>query len=149
MKTNTCSDDRVSESEYIANAPTYTPKLVPEPKQEPNTQTILVVDDEVVLLNLVKELLESKYHVLTAENAEEAIHLANTHHFDLLLTDIVMEGMNGIELGAYLKEKHPQSKVLYMSGNSAYLKQVADEACLEKPWSPQGLYDKVEEVLNL
>jgi two-component system, cell cycle sensor histidine kinase and response regulator CckA len=82
-------------------------------------QTILLVEDEPSLRKLTRStLVESGYTVLEAADAPEALEIVRRSDFplDLLLTDIVMPGMNGPELAAQLSPRCPGMKVLFMSG---------------------------------
>jgi CheY-like chemotaxis protein len=88
-------------------------------EKEGHVETILLVDDEPDVRDLVREILERKgYHILEARDAEEALRVAAAHpdRIHLLLTDVVMPGMNGRELAARLGQQRPDMKVLYMSG---------------------------------
>ncbi|MEP7344587.1 MAG: response regulator, partial [Gemmatimonadaceae bacterium] len=84
-------------------------------------ETILVVDDEEVLRRIAARVLTAAgYRVRVAGDADEALRLARADgpRIDLLLTDIVMPGMNGRELAAVLRSEQPGVRVLLMSGYS-------------------------------
>lgn len=81
-------------------------------------KTILLVEDEGEILSLVTSILEKKgYRVLSAADAETAIRIASDspEQIDLLLTDIRLPGMNGVELSKVLEPKLPNLKTLFMS----------------------------------
>jgi PAS domain S-box-containing protein len=81
--------------------------------------TILVVEDEPYILKVIKEVLEQKgFTVLTAIDAENAFRIAGMYRgeLDLLVTDIVLPKMNGVQLVERLHEEHPELKALFMSG---------------------------------
>jgi PAS domain S-box-containing protein len=83
--------------------------------------TILLVEDEPQLLNLTRRLLENKgFSVLTAIDADTAISVAETNRnrIDLLVTDITLPKMNGVQLSELIRADHPEMKVLFMSGYS-------------------------------
>jgi two-component system cell cycle sensor histidine kinase/response regulator CckA len=85
------------------------------------TETILLVEDAEPLRRLAQTFLEgSGFRVLSAGNGEEALEIAVGFAgiFDLLLTDVVMPGMNGRVLAEHLLPRRPGMKVLYMSGYS-------------------------------
>jgi two-component system cell cycle sensor histidine kinase/response regulator CckA len=120
------------------------------------SETILVVEDEPSVRDIVRgELTKIGYHVIEAMNGIEACLIATQHsgRFDLLLTDIVMPGMNGRELAARLHLIYPNLKVLFMSG---YLDDVTANAGLEqrqtaflqKPFTPDVLARSVRELLD-
>jgi CheY-like chemotaxis protein len=117
--------------------------------------TILVAEDEPSLLKLTCHTLkESGYRVLEAEDGAKAIEIAAQFDkdIDLLLTDIVMRGMNGRELAEQMSSGRPSMKVLYMSGYTDGA--VATHGVLEsgivilrKPFSRKQLQQSVGEML--
>ena len=118
-------------------------------------ETILVVDDEPLLIGLVLEMLEPLgYHILAASNGEEALKVCNTFtgRIDLLLTDVIMPGMNGKELADKFTVKRPDTKIIYMSGYTDDL--IADHGVLDsgvvlinKPIKSNVIASKIREVL--
>ena len=79
-------------------------------------QTILVVDDELSMREFLKILLEKEgYRILTAANGAEAIDIAAIDSIDLVVSDIRMPGINGLELLAILKEKNPGLPVIMIT----------------------------------
>ena len=119
-------------------------------------KSIIVVEDEDSILTLISRVLEkSDYTVVTAENGNDAVDKIEKNQlvFDLLITDVVMPGMNGNELNSRVKELYPDIKTIFMSGYTANI--IADSGFLEeginflqKPFSVQQLKDKVAEVLE-
>jgi two-component system cell cycle sensor histidine kinase/response regulator CckA len=119
------------------------------------TGTILVVEDEEPLRILVASVLEnSGYKVLQASGGKEALKLAKEHgHIDLLVTDVVMPGLNGRELADLIRATLPDLKLLYMSGYASDpVTQrgalASDEILLEKPFTKNSLLTKVKTVLR-
>jgi two-component system, cell cycle sensor histidine kinase and response regulator CckA len=120
------------------------------------TPTILVVDDIASNRTLVKEILKiNDYHVLEAMDSEEAKAISEGHKgpIQLLITDLVMPRVNGMELARYLRPKRPEMKVLYISGYNADVNvqiEVWDAAAdfLPKPFSPNRLLQKVCDLLD-
>jgi PAS domain S-box-containing protein len=123
---------------------------------EPGTETILLVEDEANLRYLARQFLEKQgYKVIEAADGAVAMQIAvaleGTIH--LLLTDVIMPGMNGRELAQRICEIRPNVKVLYMSG---YTENVighngmldAGVRLLQKPFILRDLKDKVREVLD-
>ena len=87
-----------------------------------NNGTILVVEDESCILEIIRTILEEDgYTVLAADNAEEAINIADKHkgQIDMLISDILLPNMNGIQLSQLLMASNPNVKVLFMSGYSS------------------------------
>ncbi len=86
---------------------------------EPGTETILLVEDEANLRYLARQYLEKQgYRVIEAADGAVAMQIAVAHEgiIHLLLTDVIMPGMNGRELAQRISEIRPNVKVLYMSG---------------------------------
>lgn len=114
---------------------------------------VLLVEDEPLVRDLVREVLEARgYDVSVASDPEEALRLGAAG-VDLLVTDVVMPGMNGRELADRLAASHPALKVLYLSGYSSEAVRdrvgLADDAeFLQKPFSLQKLELKVSEILG-
>ncbi|HJV22563.1 MAG TPA: PAS domain S-box protein [Holophagaceae bacterium] len=116
--------------------------------------TILIVEDDVLLGTVISALAESLgYHTLTATSPEEALELAAQPDtpLDLLLTDVVMPGMNGRELRAQFERLRPGVPALFMSGYTADV--IAKRGILEegvhlirKPFSKQELVRKLQEL---
>jgi PAS domain S-box-containing protein len=118
-------------------------------------QTILLVEDEEALCKLARAFLTSQgYHVIAALTAEEAIRRAAKHigPIPLLVTDIVMTGMNGTALADTLKKLRPEMAVLYISGYTDHAvsqQAIADGAdFLAKPFGREDLVGKVRAILD-
>jgi PAS domain S-box-containing protein len=135
-------------------------------KQVPNEVTeygnnahasILVVEDNEMVRKFVVLALEHEgYAVTTASSGEEALSIVDNSSRppELLLSDIIMEGMNGLELYDKIRMRYPDLKVLFMSGYSpdVFNSQGTfnqDAALLQKPFSIQALYEKVRETLSM
>jgi DNA-binding NtrC family response regulator len=120
------------------------------------TETILLVEDQEQVRFVANAILKRHgYRVLVASHAAEAIRLRESHAgpIQLLLTDVVMPQMSGVELAKRLALGNPGLKVLYMSGytdGSVVRHGVLESemAFLQKPFTPETLTRKVREVLN-
>jgi len=120
------------------------------------TETILLAEDDEMLRPLSKGLLEKLgYSVLDAENAVQALALANAHvgPIQLLVADVVMPGASGRELARRLAQSRPDTRVLYVSGytDDAIVHHGMLEPglnFLQKPFTPAALARKVREVLD-
>ncbi|HET8654130.1 MAG TPA: ATP-binding protein [Longimicrobiaceae bacterium] len=118
------------------------------------SQTILLVEDESTIRALTRYILSRQgYSVVEAENGAEAIERFETlgGRVDLLLTDVVMPGMNGRVLAEQLLRRRADLRVLFMSGyTAAALEHYGFEpgtAFLDKPFTPDSLSSAVREVL--
>ena len=144
----------------VASSGEATAAHVPSPieyrKVEPGTETILLVEDEANLRYLARQYLEKQgYKVIEAADGAVAVQIAVAHEgvIHLLLTDVIMPGMNGRELAQRVSEIRPNVKVLYMSG---YTENVighngmldAGIRLLQKPFNLRDLKRIVREVLD-
>jgi two-component system cell cycle sensor histidine kinase/response regulator CckA len=124
-------------------------------KVEGGSQTILVVEDEAALLQVTRQSLEAVgYMILAAHSPVEAVRISESHPgpIHLLLTDVIMPGMNGAQLATLLSARRPEMRVLYVSGytDDTILRHGVLEpglAFLQKPFSRKTLAQKVGEVL--
>ncbi len=116
---------------------------------------ILLVEDEPEVRSLVLKLLQMQgYGVVAAGSAEEALDILRnrTEPFDLMISDVVMPGLNGRQLAERMKTTHPEIRVLFVSGYTDdaivhHGKLLPGTAFLQKPFSPAALSQKVREVL--
>jgi DNA-binding NtrC family response regulator len=79
---------------------------------------ILVVDDDALIRNTLSELLSQQHHCQTAETAENALAKLEAESFDVVLTDISMPGLSGLELLGHVLQKYPETPVIIISGIS-------------------------------
>src|SRR5437764_4528268 len=118
-------------------------------------ELILVVDDEPFVLNVVCNILRNAgFAVVSAASAVEAMEVGGRHtgQIHLLLSDVIMPGLNGPALAERFAEIHPETECLFMAG----LPDTADvcefihnrgRAFLPKPFGSQALVSKVRQVL--
>ncbi|MFZ3211913.1 MAG: PAS domain S-box protein [Terriglobales bacterium] len=128
----------------------------PKPVLPGGSETILLVEDEGALRRLAQSCLQSGgYRVLEAEDGKTAVEIARrqTEPIHLLLTDVVMPAMSGVELAEQFASSWPETRLLYMSGYTDEL--IAQHgvlhtgtAILEKPFSRESLLRRVREVLD-
>ena len=117
---------------------------------------ILVVDDDPGVREVAARVLErAGYRVLQAGEGDEALEIARAHAgpLHLLLTDVVMPGMNGRELGQRMSQERPETRLLYMSAyteDEVILRgiRVAEVGFLAKPFSLDGLQGAVKSALS-
>jgi DNA-binding NtrC family response regulator len=119
-------------------------------------ETILLVEDDNQVRDIAGDILVQRgYTVLSAKSGEEALVMADRHNgsIDLLLTDVIMPGMNGRELYERMAARIPGIRVLYMSGYTGEVithKGILDEGVefIQKPFTVSGLAGKVREALG-
>ena len=117
---------------------------------------ILVVDDEhAIAITLATILGYQGYETATAYSGEEAIQVACSFQPNLILCDVIMGAMNGVDAAMEILRAQPKCKVLFISGNAGYrdlLKEASAEGfnfeVLEKPFSPPELLGKVSKILS-
>jgi len=143
----------------------YFPRVPPDskaarretaPRRPTGSETILLVEDEPALRGLVRTMLRRcGYTVLEAKHGEEALQICRSYggRIDLLLSDVVMPGMNGSELAGRAAVLRPKLRVLLMSGYTD------DVICrhgilekgipfLQKPFAPDALAQKIRDILE-
>ncbi len=119
--------------------------------------TVLLVEDSDVVRNIVATMLEGGgITVLQAPGGEEALALARRGDtsIDLLLTDIVMPGMAGVELADRLERERPDVRILFMTG---YTEEVVvnegslgkHRECIGKPFTQDQITKRVRKILSL
>jgi PAS domain S-box-containing protein len=119
-------------------------------------ETILLVEDETNLRRMARQYLENQgYSLLEAADGAAALQICVAHRgpIHLLLTDVIMPGMNGRELAQRLAALRPEAKVIYMSGyteNAIGHNGTLDAGItlLQKPFTLQSLKEKIREVLD-
>jgi CheY-like chemotaxis protein len=122
----------------------------------PGDETVLLVEDEPEVRSLVQRILKTQgYTVVTAANPDEALAVAREFKgtIQVMVTDIVMPGMSGLQLAERLMPTRPNMRVLFVSGytHDAIGPQGILEpgtAFLQKPFTPNALARKVREVLE-
>ena len=113
--------------------------------------TILVVDDENLMLTMAETILgEFGYQVLTANSGQKALQILAQpkQQLDLMITDLVMPGMDGRALIESLRKMEPDLPVICMSGYVMPEDQLAGSGCLQKPFTTTELLLKVKAALT-
>jgi len=121
-----------------------------------SSETVLLVEDEDALRGLLRETLEDNgYVVLVARDGAQALQIADAHAgpIHLIVTDLIMPGINGRSAAEEIVSARPEVKVLYISGYSseAVARSGAlgrGSAFLSKPFTPKGLLRKVRDLLD-
>ncbi len=109
--------------------------------------TVLCVEDEAAIVQLVQGIAERAGHrVLTASSAEDGLALVDHNHFDVVLSDVRLPGMSGVQLREHLRADHPHlaRRLILMSG---YLQAFSDDVLyLQKPFRARELLDTLDQA---
>jgi CheY-like chemotaxis protein len=115
---------------------------------------ILVVEDHAIMREVICEILEDAGHsVLSAGDGHEAMHQLASNRFDLVVTDIVMPEMDGIELIGELRRRYPETRIIAMSGGGerfpthdglVIAKRLGAGVTLNKPFGADEILSAVE-----
>lgn len=130
--------------------------MSPLPHERSGTETLLIVENEPAIRHLLQVALQKNgYSVLTAESGRKALELVRDHTgtIDLLITDVMMEDMDGPELVRQLAVLRPRTRTLFMSGymDNALGEQgvlSANVNFIQKPFSPTVIAQKVRDILD-
>src|ERR1700687_5518075 len=116
--------------------------------------TILLVDDDDQLRTMLSDALtRAGYQVQEASDGQQAINLYSSHPTDLVITDLVMPGKEGLEMIVEFKRLYPKGKIIAISGAGSvggYLKMAkafGAQRVLAKPFSEEEILEAVSEVL--
>ena len=113
---------------------------------------LLAEDEEAMRGYLARALEKAGYEVVSVDRGTEAVPLLETQHFDLLLSDIVMPEMDGIELAQRCNEVSPRTKVMFITGFAAVTLKASREQpaakVLSKPFHLRDLVLEVERVFQ-
>ncbi|TWC76354.1 phospho-acceptor domain-containing protein [Rhizobium sp. SJZ105] len=122
----------------------------PAPEQEPRDSRptvsakphVLIVEDEPLILMSTVDMVEELGHTVhEANSAEDALSVLETNRIDMLLTDVGLPGMSGIELARHVRERWPNVRIVFASGddNAKTASGISDAQQLSKPFSIDGL----------
>lgn len=121
------------------------------------SETVLLAEDQASIRNVLCEFLESKgYKMLEAQNGSQALDIAEHYpgSIDVLVTDVIMPQVRGLELAKRVTERHPDICVIFMSGYSEdallenrFLSQ-KNTILIQKPFDPEDLAQKIRESLD-
>lgn len=115
-----------------------------------NKGHILIIDDDKLIINLLSQvLLYLSYTVQVETDSQKALSILTQQEFDLILCDVNMPNLNGLELFNQLKLKHPHycDKMIFMTGDSTQ-KQQLSQPCLIKPFTPEELEKTISQALQ-
>jgi two-component system, cell cycle sensor histidine kinase and response regulator CckA len=158
LRISTSSEQRFTCDVYFPSLPLpeTNSETTASPDTVPCTKTVLIVeDDDFVRVPAAEFLMMEGFKVLQARNGMEALRIVQDtrSHVDLLITDIMMAGMNGNQLAEHLLKYHEELKVLYISGDVEMVHQVggsgsSTSVVLQKPFRLQHLSEKMRELLS-
>ena len=110
---------------------------------------VLVVDDELAIRDAIVTYLSLKnISVDSAENGIEALHMLLSREYDLIILDISMPYMDGIELSQAMKDERKTIPILVISAKEIRTPLYQEVDCLVKPFSLKILQDKIETILK-
>ena len=117
-------------------------------------KTVLVVDDDKMNLRRTTLVLEKQYNVLLAESGRKALDMLKSEKVDLILLDIAMPGMNGIETFERIKESGLEIPVIFLTAsghedNVMTAIRMGAVNYLKKPYMPKNLLERVEKELEI
>ncbi len=116
--------------------------------------SVLVVEDDPTLRELLFELFSERYYCATANSAEEALARLGTEEVDVVLTDISMSGISGLELLGHVKQRWPKTTVIIISGirdkeYAAGLIKMGAFEYLVKPFELMDVYQSVQRAMEM
>jgi len=119
----------------------------------PSKIKLLIVDDDFYSVVLLKEFLKKNYAVYSVNNGKEAVEFCNNHCVDLILTDILMPVMNGIDAWKEIKKTHNNIKVVAQTAftENNKVKEISSagiDNIIFKPYKKNDLLHIIEKSLN-
>jgi len=123
-----------------------------EDKPKHKNTLLCVDDDELTAETISNYLIKQGYETFTAFSAEEALEVLSKYHIDLVMTDVVMPGMNGLELTKIIKKKYDSYVIIFTryKPNCSYEKAISLGASdfFYKPFKFEDLLDRVKRILG-
>jgi CheY-like chemotaxis protein len=121
-----------------------------EPSRKGTGRVVLIVEDQPGVRELAARVLEDAgYTVVRGSDADNALALLERHEgpLDLVLSDVAMPGLTGVELAAVIRSGHPDTPVAFMSGHAPDLED-AGESVLAKPFTREALLTFIDQALS-
>jgi CheY-like chemotaxis protein len=119
-------------------------------------QHILIVDDDKRVRAVLRRTLTAlgdRYEIVTARNSHDALEKAKTQGFDLVITDLRMPGMDGVELTEALKAQNPETAVIWATIYDCHqlraeARRLSVDRCLQKPFTVTAIRKAVQDTLE-
>ena len=116
-------------------------------------KSILIVDDNLMMRKLIRNVFrEEGYKIEEAKNGNEGLKLAQKNHFSLVITDIIMPEMEGLEFIMQLKRDFPDTKIIAISGSKPYYLYVAKKLGIDgvftKPLNHTEFLNAVRKIMQ-
>ena len=114
---------------------------------------ILVIDDNLMIRKIIRNIfIKENYEIEEAENGVEGLEMIENKSYDLVITDILMPKMEGLELIMHLKRDFPKIKIIAISGGKPYYlymaKKLGIERVFTKPLDLQELLNAVKKIIQ-
>jgi DNA-binding NtrC family response regulator len=117
---------------------------------------ILIVDDDERVRSVLRQtlmVLNNRYQIVTARNGRDALRKAKAQDFDLVITDLRIPGMDGVELTEAIKAQNPETAVIWATVYDcrqlrADARRLSVNRCLQKPFTVTAIRKAVEDVLE-
>lgn len=146
---NTLFKEAMDKEETFVSTVVETPQY----HTEVNKKKIIVVDDSSIIRNYLQRACATKYDVTTVSGGSEAISHLGDNHYDLILLDLMMPGVDGFGVLDYLKNNNNNIPVVIISGDTT--KETIDRAfqynvvdMIEKPFSEKTIIEKIDRILE-
>jgi len=117
------------------------------------TKILVIDDEEIVRISCKRALIPAGYEVDTAASGKEGLEFFGKGKYDLVIIDLKMPGIDGIDLMAYIKRLYPEQNVMIMTGYDT-IEHIVDSISsgaahyLEKPFTPSMLIERIKEALQ-
>jgi len=114
------------------------------------TGSVLVVDDDEAIARLAAEILRGEGHVVhVAHDGQTALALLEANEIDVVLTDVVLGALDGVDLAESIGALRPRTIVIFMSGYGVHARgPAAHDPVLSKPFSPDELRKRIADALH-
>ncbi|MCS7121805.1 MAG: response regulator [Archaeoglobaceae archaeon] len=113
---------------------------------------ILVVEDDLALLEVLKIMLQEEFEVILATDGKSAVKIYETYKPDLVLMDIALPEMNGVEATKEIVKRDPNAKIIavsaYARSRGKEILDVGAKETLEKPFTKKKLIEIIKKYLN-